>query len=354
MSRRIARKAQKLGQAPGTLVHVGERKVERVRLRVIDYDAGRLEERELEGAEEAFPLRDSATVSWLNVDGLHDVELIRRIGDHFGLHPLVLEDVVNTSQRPKAEEHEDYLFLVLRMLTWDAARSSAVDEQFSIVLGGSWVLTFQERYGDVFDPLRERLRAGKGRARGRGADYLAYAVIDSVVDHYFSVLERLGDRVDALEEEVVTEPDPETLRGVYALRRDLLFVRRSVWPAREVLSSLLREEGTFWRPETRPFLRDVYDHTVQVIDTAETFRDVTGGLLDTYLSSVSNRMNEVMKVLTIMATIFIPLTFIAGIYGMNFERMPELGWRWGYPTALALMAVVAAGMLVYFRRKDWL
>lgn len=350
--RRHARK--KPGAAPGTLVYTGERADEPVQIRLIDYRGEKVDERYPATVEECLPFKQKPSVTWLNVDGLHDVGVVERIGRPFGLHPLVLEDVLHTGQRPKIEEFEHYLFLVLRVLTWDDAAHRVAEEQLSLILGENFVLSFQERPGDVFDPVRERIRAGKGRLRERGPDYLAYALVDAIVDHYFVVLERLGERVEDLEQQLIDEPGPSTLQEIHRLKRELLFLRKSVWPLREVLSTLQRLDSPLVADETGIFIRDVYDHTIQVIDTGETFRDMASGMLDTYLSSVSNRMNEVMKVLTMMATIFIPITFIAGVYGMNFERMPELGWPWAYPAALGLMLAVAAGMVVYFRRKGWL
>ncbi len=345
---------KKPGAAPGTLVYTGERAGEPVQIRLIDYRGEAFDERHPATVEECLPFKEKPTVTWLNIDGLHEVEVVERIGRHFGLHPLVLEDLVHAGQRPKMEEYDSYLFFVLRVLTWDEAAHRLAEEQLSLILGENFVLSFQERPGDVFDPVRERIRGGKGRLRERGPDYLAYALIDAIVDHYFVVLERLGERIDELEQELIDDPVPSTLHEIYRVKRELLFLRKAVWPLREVLSGLQRLESPVVAEETRFFIRDVYDHTIQVIDTGETFRDMAAGMLDTYLSSLSNRMNEVMKVLTIIATIFIPLTFIAGVYGMNFERMPELGWAWGYPAALLVMLVIGGVMLAFFRRKGWL
>jgi magnesium transporter len=266
----------------------------------------------------------------------------------------VQEDILNTTQRPKFDDYGDYLYAVVKMLRWDAEREEAEIEQVSLVLGKNFVFSFQEREGDVFDPIRHRIRNAKGRIRKMSADYLAYCLIDAIVDGYFVILEHLGDRIEAVEANLVSNPTPQTLREIHALKRESLLLRRSIWPLREVVSGLERTESQLVADATHVYLRDVYDHSVQVIDTMETFRDMLTGMLDTYLSSLSNRMNEVMKVLTIIATIFIPLTFIAGIYGMNFRHMPELQWRWGYAAALVAMAIVAVGMLLHFRRRKWL
>ena len=265
-----------------------------------------------------------------------------------------MEDIVHTGQRPKLEDYGSHLFVVLRMLRWNEETRQIDDEQVSFAIGPSWVLSFQERKGDVFDPIRDRLLSDRGRIRKLGPDYLAYALVDAIVDHYFSILEALGERIESLGEEMAQNPRPQELEAIRHSKRELLFMRKSVWPLREVLSSLQRAETDLLRDSTVPYLRDVYDHTIQIIDTVETFRDMLSGLTDLYMSSVSNRMNEVMKVLTIIATIFIPLSFVAGLYGMNFDFMPELHWRYGYFAVLGLMLAIGIGMLLYFRRRKWL
>jgi magnesium transporter len=353
MLRLINRLSEKTGLPPGALVHIGDKKAEKVEITIIEYDEAQFQEREVETIEECFPLGDKPAVKWIDVDGLHEVEILERLGDCFGFHPLVLEDILNTGQRPKMEDLGEYVFVVLRMLSSDA--NSGVDsEQVSILLGPDFVVSLQEREGDVFDPIRERIRTGRGRVRRKGADYLAYTLLDAVVDRYFIVLEQLGDRIELLEDELVTRPTTETLQAIHDLKSEMIFLRKSVWPLREAISGLERGESSLIQESTGIYLRDLYDHTIQVIDTVETLRDMVSGMLDIYLSSVSNRMNEVMKVLTIIATIFIPLTLVVGIYGMNFQYMPELAWRWGYPMVWAVMAVIGALMLAYFRRQRWL
>ena len=349
----IKKRSKKRGLPPGTLVHIGEKKAEKIKITIINYDETQLQEKEAKAIEECFPFKDLPTVTWVNIDGLHDIEVMEKIGKHFGLHPLVLEDILNTDQRPKTEDFDDYVFVVLKMLCFDEDQEEITAEQISIILGSNFVLSFQEREGDIFNPLRERIRSGKGRVRKMGSDYLAYALLDSIVDHYFVVLEKLGEKIEDMEEELVSNPTPETLQTMHNLKREMIFLRKSVWPLREVVSRLERGESKLIKDSTGIYLRDVYDHTIQVIDTIETFRDMLSGMLDIYLSSVSNRMNQVMKVLTIIATIFIPLTFVAGIYGMNFEYMPELGWRWAYFTVLGAMVVIGIGMIIYFRKKRW-
>jgi len=358
--RRLWKRPGKTGLAPGTLVHVGEKRVEKVEISLIDYDEKRCDERTVDRLEDVFVCKDTDTVSWINVNGLHEVEVIDRIGRHFGIHPLVLEDIADTGQRPKAEDHADYFFVVFKMLTFDPAADALSAEQVSAILGPGWVISFQERAGDVFDSVRDRIRTAKGRIRQMKADYLLHALMDSVVDQYFVILETFGEKVEALEERLVADPAPQTLQSVKQLKRDMIVLRRSVWPLREAISELDRSESNLIHKPTRAYFRNVYDHTVQVMDAIESVREMLSGMQDLYLSSISNRMNEVMKVLTIIATIFIPLTFVAGIYGMNFDpgasplNMPELKWRFGYLAALGVMAVIVAGMVVYFRKKRWL
>ena len=333
---------------------VGEKRSERVKLSVINYDGVNFQEKEVNNVEEAMLFRKKSSVTWLNIDGVHQPEIIEQVGKSFGVHPLVLEDIANTGQRPKVADFENYIFVVLRMLMFDEKENQTKTEQISMVLGPDFVVSFQERQGDVFDIIRERLRSNKGRIRKMGADYLAYSLIDAIVDNYFMVLEMLGEAIEGIEDKLVTEPKSETLQVIHDLKREVVFLRKSVWPLREVISRLERSESPLISKTTLVYLRDVYDHTIQVMDSVDTFRDTLSGMLDIYLSSVSNRMNEIMKVLTVIATIFIPLTFLAGIYGMNFKVMPELDQPWGYPAVLILMLTIAVVMLIYFRKKKWL
>jgi magnesium transporter len=349
----LKRRSQKAGLPPGALVHIGEKKVETVRITCLDYDEQNFQEKQVDLVEECFRFKDTATVTWINIDGIHETSIIERIGEPFEIHPLVLEDIVTTGQRPKYEGSEKYGYIVLKMLSYSAGQT-VESEQISIVFGPRFVLSFQERVGDVFDVIRDRIRTAKGRIRRMGADYLAYSLIDAIVDSYFSVLEKIGDRIELLEDELIGWPTERTLRQIHALKREMMSLRRSIWPLRELISAMQRDESSLIGAQTRLHLRDVYDHTIQIIDTIESFRDITAGMLDIYLSSLSNRMNAIMKVLTIIATIFIPLTFVVGVYGMNFEHMPELKWRWGYPVVLLLMLAVAGTMIVYFRKRKWL
>lgn len=343
----------KAGLPPGTLIYTGDQQSGPVTITLIDYDEQHLQERRVDTVEECLSFRDAPTVTWVNVDGIHRVEVVEKLGTHVDLHPLVMEDILNVGQRPKMEDFDEYLFLIFKML-YHSQEGDLQIEQVSLVLGPTWVLSFQERAGDTFDPVRERIRSGKGKIRKMGPDYLIYALIDTVVDNYFTILERIGEQVEDIEEGLVANPGPDALQAIHRLKRQLIFLRKSVWPLREVVLGLERLETPLIDEKTEVYLRDVYDHTIQVIDTIETYRDMVSGMLDIYLSSVSNRMNEVMKVLTIIATIFIPLTFIAGVYGMNFEYMPELGWRPGYFLVWVVMATVALLMAAYFRRKRWL
>jgi magnesium transporter len=353
MPRLVKRTSKMAGLPPGTLIHIGERKTEKPRITIIDYGEAQFEEKEAKKIEECFPFKDKPTVTWINVDGIHQVEIIEKLGSHFGLHPLLLEDILNTEQRPKMEDFGDYIFVVLKMLYYDGKGDEIEAEQVSLILGSNFVISFQEREGDVFDPVRERIRQGKGRIRQAGADYLAYVLLDAIVDSCFLILETLGERIEDTEQQLATNPTPETVQLIRKLKREMIILRKSVWPLREVVSGLERCESVLIQESTDAYLRDVYDHTIQVMDTVESLRDMVSGMLDIYLSSISNRMNEIMKVLTIFAALFIPLTFVAGIYGMNFRYMPELGWHWGYPMILIVMASIAAGMLTYFRRKKW-
>jgi magnesium transporter len=343
------------GLSPGSLIHVGQKKSETVKISLMDYKAGgHFAEGEVTSIGEITSIVDPASVTWINVAGLHQVEVIEAVGQTFGIHPLFLEDILNTEQRPKMEQYDDYLYMILKMIHWRDDPGEIETEQMSIVLGKTFVLTFQEQEQDYFDPLRQRIREAKGRIRQLGADYLAYALLDILVDHYFIILENIGEDIEQVEEELVTNADQDTLQRIHSLKREMLFLRRSVWPLREVIGSLQRGDAPLFHADTLIYLRDVYEHTIQVIDTVETFRDIVSGLLDIYLSSVSNKMNEVMKVLTVIATIFIPLTFLTSLYGMNFKFLPELEWPWGYPALWVVMLTISGGMLFYFKKRDWL
>ena len=354
MSRLFKKRSIKMGLPPGTLVHIGEKKTEEIKITVIDYDETNFQEREIKLIEECFSFKDKPTITWINVEGIHRTDIIQKLGDCYGFHPLVLEDILNTDQRPKIEDYKDYIYIVLKMLSNNKSPEIIV-EQVSLILGPNFVISFQEGMaGDVFNPVRERIRNGKGRIRSMGADYLAYSLVDSIVDNYFIILEKLGERIEDLEEELLINPSKETLHKIHQLKREMIFLRKAVWPLREVISAMERGDSALTKEYIRVYFRDVYDHTIQIIDVIETYRDMLAGMLDIYLSSISNKMNEIMKFLTIIGTIFIPLTFIVGVYGMNFEFMPELRWHWGYFSILFFMLVVSVFMLLYFKRKKWL
>ena len=355
MKEAVKKVSGKAGLPPGTLVHIGEKKSEKVGITVMEYNEGECRERKLASLNEFVPSQDKATITWINIDGLHQMDVMETIGRLFHLHPLTLEDIVNTNQYPKLEDYRDYLFIVLKMLYYHEQKNFIESEQVSLCLCSNAVISFQEEPGkDLFDPVRERIKSGKGRIRTMGADYLIYSLIDAVVDSYFIILEKLGERIAVFEERVMNEPTQKFLHEIHAVKREMIFLRKSIWPLREVVRSLERGDSLLIQDSVHIYLRDVYDHTIRIIETIESYRDILASILDIYLSSVSNRINAVMKVLTIIATIFMPLTFIAGVYGMNFRHMPELEWRWGYPLILLGMASLGISMLIFFRRKKWL
>jgi len=344
-----------------------EKVPEKPKITIIDYSEQNYHEAEAKEVGDCFRFKNQPTVTWINIDGLHQMDVLEKLGSCYGIHPLVLEDIL-TDQRPKIEDYDDYIFIVLKMLYYeekedgpgveedgdDLGDSSLDMDQVSIILGPNFIISFKEKEVDVFNPLRDRLRTAKGKIRKQGADYLAYSMIDAIVDHYFVIMEKLGDRFEDLEDAVVSDPEPGILPTIYNLKRDMLFLRKSVWPLREAISKMQRTDSHLVSEATKIYLRDVYDHTIQVIENVETFRDMSASLLETYLSSLSNKLNEVIKLLTIISTIFIPLTFLAGVYGMNFRFMPELESSWGYPAVLIFMLLVVVVMLAYFRKKEWI
>ena len=325
----------------------------RIKITVIDYDATRYEEHETTCVEDCFPFRDTDSVTWINIDGLGDQEIIRKIGEQFSIHPLILEDIQNTGQRPTVEDLEGYIYLTLKMLQYQEKSHEIEIEHVTLIIGARYVISFQENVGDVFDPVRDRIRKD-GRIRKFGSDYLAYSLIDAIVDNYFAVVEHLEERVELIEGEVTLNPTRAALGQINDLKRDMIFLRKSVWPLREVIAHLEQTDSPIIHDTIRIYLRDVYDHTIQVIDTLEIFRDLLAGMIDIYLSSLSNRLNEVMKVLTIIATIFIPLTFITGIYGMNFTYIPLLDWWYGYFMIMGIMTTIGLFMVLFFRKRGWI
>ena len=352
--KKLLPKTGKPASVPGTVKYVGKKREAPVRLHLLDYNETDFTEKDLKNVSESLPFKESPTVTWLNITGVHDEKVILEVGDKFNIHPLVLEDIANTTQRPKVEEYDNYMFVIVKMAYFNDDTKEVVLEQVSLLVGKDFVISFQEKEGDVLEGLRDRIRNSKGKVRKLGSDYLMYGILDSIVDHCFSVLEKLGEEIESMEEKLVIDANQELLSKIYNIKKELIFMRKAVWPMREVINTIQRSEHDLVNDGTIVFLRDVYDHIVQVVETVETFRDMTTGMLDLYLSTVSNKMNEVMKVLTIFAAIFIPLTFIAGVYGMNFHFMPELNWRFAYPLWWAVIIVLTIGMIFYFKKKKWL
>ena len=338
--------------APGTIAETEELRAAKARISVFDYTESAFEEKDLADIEHCFIYKERDSVTWINIEGMN-LEVIRRLDDHFGIHPLVSEDIVHLGQRPKVEEYDDYSFIVVKMIYTPEGGGEIIAEQISLILGRNYVISFQERPGDVFDPIRDRIRKAKGRVRKMGADYLAYCLLDAVVDNYFLVLEKKGAQIEAIESLLLENSKKNIAPELHRHKSDVVFLRKQIWPLRELLGNLQREDNGLIGKTTALYLRDVYDHTVQVMDTIESFRDMLAGLHDIHLANISNRMNEIMKVLTMISTIFIPITFMAGLYGMNFDNMPELRWRWGYFILLGLMAAVAGMMLFFFKKKKW-
>lgn len=352
-SQKKAKLSQATGQAPGTMIHLGRESTAPVGVTVYAYNTDNLVRSQNVVHTEVRSSVPPDHNAWINIDGVHDTDIIQSMGDQFKLHPLVMEDIVNTQERPKIENYEHFLYFVMTMA--DLGEDGEILlEQVSIVLGENYILSFQEDPDDIFEPIRNRLRKDGTRVRKSSPDYLAYLLLDAVVDRYFLILEVLGERIDELEEELMDNPVKDTLQKIYSLKREITKVRRAVWPMREIVSNMQRESSMLMHAENEIFLRDFYDHIIRVIDTVETYRDAMASMIDLYISSSSIRMNEIMKVLTVISTIFIPLTFLTGFYGMNFDFMPELHSEWSYPIIVGVMALMVAGQLIYFKRKKWL
>lgn len=344
----------KKGAPPGTPVHIGRKKMEKVELSFFHYSADQFVEKSAKNPDECLALKEKEGVLWIDVEGVHDVEIIARLCEGLGIHPLVQEDIVNTDLRPKCDDYNSFLFLVLKMLSTDEKRGEVSSEQTSLILGKNFVVSFQEgKEGDVFDSVREQIRSGKGNIRKSGADFLFYNLMDVIVDHYFSVLERIGEKMEHLEQKLVENPDLLTIQAIHRQKREMIFLRRVLWPLREAISNLERLGSGLVGESVRLYIRDVYDHVIQVMDVVETCRDMLSSMLDIYLSAQANHQNEVMKTLTVIATLFMPLTFLVGVYGMNFYFMPELHWKWGYAGVWGVMLASTLGMLIYFKRKKW-
>lgn len=354
MFRELHKRAKKVGQPPGTAVYTGKKKSTETQITVLTYSEQDFHEMSGKTLEEVLPSRQDSGVTWIHVEGLQNVALIEQLAKTYHIHPLTVEDILNVDQRPKVEEFKGYLFITLKLLTWKEKKRTFSTEQISFILGKDFLLSFQEHENAYFKPIRERLKSSTHqRMRQQGSDYLVYRLMDAIVDYYFVVLEGLGDQIEKVEDVIITDPRPQNTRTIYRLKRQLMVLRKSIWPMREAISHLMQVENIF-TSFTRVYLRDLYDHVVQAIDTVETCRDILASMLDIYLSSLTNRMNEIMKTLTIIATIFIPITFVASFYGMNFQYMPELHWRHGYAMVIGVMLVMVFAMFVYFRKKKWI
>ena len=353
MKRILKTSSHKAGLPPGTLVHIGELPAGDVAVRALRYTETEHEEITAPDKDALMRIKEKEGVVWIQVDGVHQPEMISAIGATFCLHPLTLEDILNTGQRSKMEEFDDYLFLIGKILSFDDATEMVQEKHFCLVLMQHMVLSFHEAGANIFAPVENRILKAAGKMRKKNADYLAYALFDTMVDNYFLVLEKLGAQIEEVEDEILTAPSRDSLERLHLLKREITILRKSVWPVREVINSLVRSDAYFVQEDSLKYFMDIYDHSMQIIETIEAFRDVTSSLYDMYLSAVSHRMNQVMKVLTVIATIFIPLTFIVGVYGMNFHYMPELAWRWGYFIILAIMSLLGVGMALYFKKKDW-
>lgn len=344
--------SEKVGMSPGSLIHIGDIHDQDQLITVTDYSKNACEVINVESIDDILQFKDKDTVTWVNIEGLKNIEIIESIGQAFNIHPLVLEDILNTHQRPKFEDFEDYQYIVLKGLFLESADITVIYEQISILLLNNFVFTFKEKKDDLFLPIVKRIQNDKSRIRSLGPDYLTYAILDSIIDQNFALLESLDEVIDSIEEELLINPATKTLKRIQGIKRELIYVRRSISPLRELLSSILRNESHLIEEKTQIYFRDVYDHVLRISETIELQRDMVYGLMDMYQTSISNKMNEVMKVLTVFASIFIPLTFIAGVYGMNFEYMPELKWRLAYPILWVVFITVAIGLLAYFRRKS--
>lgn len=346
--------ADTLGLKPGELVHVGEKKVEKISFDILEYDQTGFDEHKNVTIEDCLKTKEKPNISWINISGIHEAQVIENFGKYFGIHPLIQADIMNTELRPKFEVHSDYIYMILKMPTIDEKTGKLGIEQISVVFGKNYVLTFQETADDFFEPIKKRIRDEAGTIRERKSDYIAYAIADTVVDSFFVVEEKISETTEVLEEELMSKPNPNTLTTIHILKRQLVLLRKAIWPMRDVIDSFERTPSQLIEDRTKPYIRDVYNHSIQVMDTVEGIREMVGGMLDTYLSSLSNKMNEVMKTLTIIASIFIPITFIAGIYGTNFEYIPELSWKGSYFVMIGVMVIITTIMIFWFKKKEWL
>ena len=351
--KRKKKASSKIGLPPGSIVYLGEKKVDKVTIKVTEFDEASAETYEIKSVEEIDPFTDTPQVTWVSVCGLHETDFLKQIGERFKVHPLVLEDILNPETRSKIEVTDDYLFIVMKLVLFNPEQKILETEQVSFILGRSFLFSFSEKTDDIFNPVKERIASQLGKIRKRGSDYLLYALIDIVVDNYFLALEKTEERIELLDDEVINNPDKSQIESIYNLRNLLLLIRKSIWPSREIVNQLIKDDSDLLDDSIEPYLRDLYDHTIHINETIEQQREITNGLMEIFLSMMSNRMNEVMKVLTVIATIFIPLTFIVGIYGMNFPNMPEMYLPWAYFAVWGVMIGVTLLMLYFFKRKKW-
>jgi magnesium transporter len=354
MARFLKNRDASKGMSPGSLVFIGNQKVEEHRIRLMDYDARDLLEKKLDVIDDAKHYLAPDTVSWINIDGLHHVDVIQDTGKCFDLHPLLLEDILNTGQRPKVEDFDTCLFMVFRMLRQDETKTRIISEQLSMVLGETYLLTFQEQPGDVFDPVRVRIRRPNSRVRLSGSDYLAYSLVDTLVDNYITIIEKLGEQIEDLGEEVLENPTPEIMEKISMYMREMVFLRKAIRPAREVVIQLIHGDFDLFKDSTEPFLKDLLDLFSEATESIDTYREILSDTMNLYNTAMGNKMNDIMKVLTIFAALFIPLTFVAGIYGTNFDNIPELHYKYGYFVFLGALVAMGAAMIIYFKRKKWL
>lgn len=351
---KILPKIGKQASSPGIIKYIWRERESEVKIKLIDYNETDINEKNLLTLDKSIQLKDTQSIKWINITGVHDESIIHKMWEIYNIHPLVLEDISNTTQRAKIEEYDDYLFVIIKMIYFSNETNEITVEQVSLIVWDNYIISLQEREGDVFNWVRERIRKNKGKICKSWSDYLMYAILDAIVDQYFSVIEQMSEKIEDTEEQLMFWVDQELLNKIYSLKKELVYIKKSIWPLREVISTLNRAENELIKETTFIYLRDVYDHTIQVLETVETFRDLTSGMLDLYLSTVSNKMNEIMKVLTIFAAIFIPLTFIAWVYWMNFQFMPELWWKYAYPIWWAIIVVLTIIMLIIFKRKKWI
>jgi magnesium transporter len=344
----------KVGLPPGTLVYTGEKKEEPINIHIINYDEKSFDENETISIDNALSYVNKSNMTWIKISGVHDINIVERVGHFFNLHPLLLEDIMDIAQRPRIEEFEHYVLIVAKRLLFDDREKELKDFQISFIIGNNFVISFQEQADNIFESILERIRKAKGRVRQLGADYLAYRLLDSIVDSYFVILDELARKIENIEDNLLQNPSPEITREIHHLKRDVLYLHKSVWPLREIINGLERVESSYIKETTRIYFRDIHNHIVQIIDTIDTFREMLNGMFEIYLTSISNKLNEIMKILTIISTIFIPLSFIASLYGMNFKYMPELYLPTGYYITLIVMITIGITMLLLFWRKRWL